>query len=99
MFMYEIWLFDWYFPPFCKSDMSKYRYLEVFQRVPSILRYRESTVFHTENNIPYFSMCSFPAFPNICAASGPSANPLNSAIAATCLSNGLLLSWYCKYFQ
>ena len=32
------------FPPFCKSDLSKYGYLEVFQRVPSISRYRELTV-------------------------------------------------------
>ena len=44
MFICEIWLFDWYFSQFCKSDMSKYGYLEVFQRVPSISRYRESTV-------------------------------------------------------
>ena len=35
MFICEIWLFGWYFPQFCKSDMSKYGYLEVFQRVPS----------------------------------------------------------------
>ena len=28
MFICEIWLFDLYFPKFCKSDMSKYRYLE-----------------------------------------------------------------------
>ena len=41
----EIWLFDWYFPQFYKSDMSKYGYLEVFQRVHSISRYRQSTVF------------------------------------------------------
>ena len=45
MFISEIWLFDWYFPQFCKSDMSKYGYLEVFQRVPSTSRYRESTVY------------------------------------------------------
>ena len=31
MFIGEIWLFDWYFHQFCKSDMSKYGYLEVFQ--------------------------------------------------------------------
>ena len=31
-------LFDWYFPQFCKSDMSKYGYIEVFQR---ILRLRD----------------------------------------------------------
>ena len=46
MFISEIWLFDWYFPQFCKSDMSKYGYLEVFQRVPSTSRKRESTVYH-----------------------------------------------------
>ena len=44
MFICEIWLFDWYFPQFCKSDVSKYGYLEVFQRVHSTSRYRESTV-------------------------------------------------------
>ena len=38
MFICEICLFDWYFPQFCTSDMSKYGYLEVFQRVPSISR-------------------------------------------------------------
>ena len=44
MFVCEIWLFDWYFPQFCTSNMSKYGYLEVFQRVPSTSRLRESTV-------------------------------------------------------
>ena len=34
-----------YFPQFCKSDMSKYGYLKVFQRVPSTSRYRELTVY------------------------------------------------------
>ena len=34
MFICEIWLFEWYFPQFCKSDMSKDGYLEVFQMVP-----------------------------------------------------------------
>ena len=43
MFICEIWLFDWYFPQFCTSDMSKYGFLEVFQRVTSTSR-RESTV-------------------------------------------------------
>ena len=46
MFICEIWLFDWYFPQFCKSDMSKYGYLEVFQRVPWTLRY-ESQLYYT----------------------------------------------------
>ena len=36
--LWEILLFVWYFPQFCTSDMSKYGYLEVFQRVPSISR-------------------------------------------------------------
>ena len=44
MFICEIWLFNCYFPQFCKSDMSKYGYLEVFQRVPSTSIYRESIV-------------------------------------------------------
>ena len=44
MFICEIWLLDGYFPQFCTSDMSKYGYLEVFQRVPSTSRQRESTV-------------------------------------------------------
>ena len=34
-----------HFPQFCKSDMSKYGYLKVFQRVPSTSRYRELTVY------------------------------------------------------
>ena len=45
MFICEIWLFDWYFPQFRISDMSKYGCLKVFQRVPSTSRYRESTVY------------------------------------------------------
>ena len=48
MFIGEIWLFDWYFPQFCKSDMSKYGYLEVFQRVR--LRDNESRLY-----LNYFS--------------------------------------------
>ena len=52
MFICEIWLFVWYFPPFCKSDMSKYGYLEVFQRVPSTSRKRESTVTKNEFSDP-----------------------------------------------
>ena len=31
--------------------MSKYGYLEVFHRVPSISRYRESTVYESKNYI------------------------------------------------
>ena len=51
MFICEIWLFDWYFPQFCKSDMSKYGYLEVFQRVLSTSRKRESTVSKSNKHI------------------------------------------------
>ena len=51
MFICEIWLFDWYFPQFCKSDMSKYGYLEVFQRVPSTSRKRELTVYTYNKSI------------------------------------------------
>ena len=46
MFICEIWLFDWYFPQLCKSGMSKYGYLEVFQSVPSTSRKRESIVYY-----------------------------------------------------
>ena len=38
-------LIEFIFPELCKSDVSRYGYLEVFQRVPWNLRYRESTVF------------------------------------------------------
>ena len=30
LFIYETWLFDLFFPEFCRSDMSMYGYLEVF---------------------------------------------------------------------
>ena len=46
MFVCEMWLFHWYFPPLCILDMSKYGYLEVFQRVPPTSRYREPTVLY-----------------------------------------------------
>ena len=58
MFICEILLFDRYFPQFCKSDMSKYGYLEVFQRVPSTSRYRESTVLVLNNQAPLFTHLS-----------------------------------------
>ena len=32
IFICEMWLFDSFFPQFCKSDMSSYGYLEVFWR-------------------------------------------------------------------
>ena len=44
MFICEIWLLDWYFPQFWKSDVSKYGYLQVLHRVSSTSRYREFTV-------------------------------------------------------
>ena len=47
MFICKIWFFSWYFPQFCTSDISKYGYLEAFQRVPSTSRQRESTVVLT----------------------------------------------------
>ena len=39
-----MWLFELFFPQFCKSDMSRYEYLEVFQTVPWTSRKRDSTV-------------------------------------------------------
>ena len=60
MFICESWWFGWYFPQFCKSDMSKYVYLEVPQRVPSTLRQQESTVFVASSetvSIPLNASC------------------------------------------
>ena len=34
----KLWLFKYFFPQYYKTDMSKYGYLEVFLRVPSISR-------------------------------------------------------------
>ena len=34
--IYEMWLYDLFYPQFCKFDMSKYGYLNVFHRVPWI---------------------------------------------------------------
>ena len=42
-----MWLIELVFPLFCKSDMSKYGYVEVFQKVPWKSRYWESTVYST----------------------------------------------------
>ena len=33
MFICEVWMFDLFFPQFCKSNMLKYGCLEVFQKV------------------------------------------------------------------
>ena len=46
-----MWLFDIFLPQVCKSDISMYRYHEVFQRVPWASRSRESTRLHL---VPYF---------------------------------------------
>ena len=45
MFICEIRLFDWYFPQFYESDMSKYGYLEV------------DCIFDWHRVIRYFMMC------------------------------------------
>ena len=34
IFICEMWLFNLFFPQFCKSDMSRYGYREIFLRVP-----------------------------------------------------------------
>ena len=51
MFNCEIWLFSWYFAQFCTSYMSKYGYVEMFQKVPSTSRYRESTVPYLQHQV------------------------------------------------
>ena len=60
MFICEMWLFDWYFAQFCTSDMSKYGYLEEFQRVPSTSRLRESTVLERDAKLNCSIHLSFP---------------------------------------
>ena len=45
MFICEIGLFHWYFPQFSKSDMSKYGYLEVFQRVRRLEKTRVDCIY------------------------------------------------------
>lgn len=42
--------------------------------------------------VPYFFMCSIPAFPNNWAAIGAASSPASSDISPTCLSSGLVLS-------
>ena len=62
---------SFFFPQFCKSDKSKYGYLEVFQRVPWNSRYRESTVLTTHSELgvmciackPLFRFISFNIYP------------------------------------
>ena len=34
IFIREMWLFHLFFPEFCKYDISRYGYLEVFQNIP-----------------------------------------------------------------
>ena len=59
-----MWLIKLVFPLFCKSDMSKYGYLEVFKKVPWNSRQRESTVYwkfyHKKNE--NFQIKQFPIF-------------------------------------
>ena len=38
IFICVMWLFELFFPQVCNSGMSRYGYLEVFQRVPWISR-------------------------------------------------------------
>ena len=54
MLICEIWLFDLYFPQFCKSDMSKYGYHEVFQRVPSSSKKTRVDCTYKSNSIDIY---------------------------------------------
>ena len=55
--------------------------------------------FPVRNSVPYFSMCSLPALPNIWAIRGPWARPTSSAIIIICLSMGFFLSVYWNIFS
>ena len=56
MFICEIWLFNWYFLQFCTSDMSKYGYLEVFQRFNRIRDNKSLLYCHIYSAIKPFSL-------------------------------------------
>ena len=58
MFVCEIWLFDWYFPQFCTSDMSKYGYLEEY-RGSFRLRDNESRLYMLQRNIQNLCVVGF----------------------------------------
>ena len=45
----EMWLFDLFFPQFCKSAMSMYGYLEVFQR--SLGHRDNESLLYTKDNL------------------------------------------------
>ena len=46
--------------------------------------------------LPYLSICSLPAFPNIWAVTGAGTMSCKEAMISTCLSIGLVLSVYCQ---
>lgn len=51
--------------------------------------------------IPYFSICSLPAFPKICGVAGALSKPLVSIMTSKCLSIGLVRSvhWNFKLLE
>ena len=64
IFICKMWLFELIFFLVCKSDMSSYGYLEVFQRVPWTSRQRESIVYRNVRTgpvifIPTSSSCIY----------------------------------------
>lgn len=61
---------------------------------------KQHNTYHSNqcHSIPYFSMCSRPALPNICAVTGPVSKPRLSNITSTCLSIGFVLSSNWKFW-
>ena len=54
-----MWLFDLFFSRFCKSDISRYGYLEVFQRVPWTLITRVDCLSRNISKILVFTSFSW----------------------------------------
>ena len=60
MFICEIWLFVWYFPKFCTSDMSKYRSRSVSEGPFDFEITRVDCIFFAENNVRSFCSARAP---------------------------------------
>ena len=56
IFVCEMWLFDLFFSQFCKSDMSRYGYLEVLQRVPWTLIMRVGCILNSTLRYGYLEV-------------------------------------------
>lgn len=82
------WLGSYSTQTTCTTSQATDKTCRHQQNTPS-----KSIRFHV---LPYFSMCSLPALPNIWGAAGAATMPYRLIITSICLSIGLILSMYCK---